>query len=69
MEARIAGQRFAREEAIDGFEDGGSGFGFVDGFAEGGAARDAVGEPGGELLHFCLLYTSVKAEGAPDVYT
>ena len=39
------------EEVFDLVHDVGGAFGFEDFAAEGAAAGDAVGEPGGELLH------------------
>ncbi len=37
--------------------------GFVDGLAQGGAAGDAVGEPGGELLHLAGGFGGGRARG------
>ena len=52
------------KNSFDGVEDVRAVFGLEDLPAEGGAAGDAVGEPGGELLHFAESFAAGGLAGA-----
>ena len=60
---RTIGFGLRREEAVDLCKDSLAGACLVDGFAQFSAAGDAVGKPGGELLHFAGSFADSVAVG------